>query len=118
MVYSIYRHQEQESNSNLQPYHISYYDHVSSGDTKQYFGAVLTHFETLFLGLKRILPHARNLYIQYDHSWCYKTASLVLGFFRIDECHGFTLMCYIHTIIQNGKGSVDAHFAIAVKRVD
>ena len=46
-----------------------------------------------------------------------KTALLVLRLFQVSECHGFTLMCYIRMGIQNGKGSIDAHFSIAMKHV-
>ena len=70
IVYSRYRHQEQESNRNFKPYHISYYDHVYSRDTKQDFGAVLTHFEALLLGLKRNFPLLRKLYIQSGNAIC------------------------------------------------
>jgi len=105
------------STEDVQPHHISYYDHISSGDTTQDYQAVLSYFEAVCMRIKSDFPHVRQIYVQSDNARCYKTPELVYGVFEIAKQNGLELLRYIHTGVQDGKGPIDGHFATAMKHV-
>jgi len=118
MVYSRYTSSEREaSEESLLDYHITYYDHISSGDSKQDYVAVMSYFEAVCRRITTELPHVRSLYVQSDNARCYEKGNLIVGLHRIAQAYGLNMLTYVHTGIQDGKGCIDAHFATAMRHV-
>ena len=109
--------ERESSEETLLDYHITYYDHISSGDSKQDYVAVMSYFEAVCRRITTELPHVRSLYVQSDNARCYKKGNLIVGLYRISKAYGLKLLSYVHTGIQDGKGSIDAHFATAMRHV-
>ena len=96
---------------------ICYYDHISCGDSKQDWPAVFSITEGIVMQLKRDLSHITEVNIQTDNAKCYQNGNLAFGLFMMFKKHNLSLRSYIHTETQNGKGSIDAHFAVAMRHV-
>ena len=71
-------HARERSNCELQPHHISYYDHIYSGESKQYSPAVMSYFEASCMRIKKYFPRVEQIYVQSNNVKCYKTPELVL----------------------------------------
>ena len=122
MVYSRYTAEQitkhgETSQHPLQPHHIVYYDHISSGDSMQDNGAVASYFEATCIRLRKDFPHINEIYVQTDNARCYKAPELIFALQLIAHSHCLKILCYIHTGIQDGKGPIDGHFATAMKHV-
>lgn len=118
MVYSRPTEQQKiDSPKELEPHQITYYDHISSGDSKQDWKAVLTYFEATIMRMKQDLPHVNTIYVQSDNARCYKTPGLLLGMFVVCQKHKVQIISFIHSGVQDGKGPIDGHFATAMKHV-
>jgi hypothetical protein len=96
-MYSRYTPQEIEENDNLLDYNITYFDHISTGDRKQDYVAVMSYFEAVCMHIVNRFPHIKNVYIQSDNAQCYKKGNLVFGLFKIAEENGLILRAFIHT---------------------
>ena len=78
MVYSRYTLSEREAaEETLLDYHITHYNHISSGDSKQDYVAVMSYFEAVCQRITTELPHVRSFYVQVDNAPCYKKGNLV-----------------------------------------
>lgn len=55
--------------------------------------------------------------MQTDNARCYETPELILGIYIVSHSLGLKLLTYLHTGVQDGKGSIDGHFAIAIKHI-
>ena len=110
-------HARERSNCELQPHHISYYEHISSRDSKQYPPSVMSYFEASCMRIKKDLPCVQQIYVQYNNEKCYKTPELVFDMFEIARRNGLHILCYIHTGVQYGKGPIDGHFIAAMKHI-
>jgi hypothetical protein len=118
MIYSRYTdRQKSDSRKELEPHHITYYDHISSSNSKQDWKAVLSYFEATLMRMKQDLPHVNTIYIQSDNARCYKTPGLLFGMFVVCQKHNVKLISFIHSGIQDGKGPIDGHFAVGMKHV-
>ena len=96
---------------------IFYYDHISTGDSKQDWMAVLSIVESIAMQLKRDMPHIQKVNIQSDNAKCYQNGSLIFAMFIVFRNHGLSLRSYVHTETQDGKSSIDAHFAVRMRHV-
>ena len=110
MIYSRYTEQEKQEQEGLLPFKINYIDHISSGDTKQDWKAVLSYFEACLLQIKKELPHVDELYLDTDNAKCYKNPELILLLNIIAKHHGFKIITFIHTGVQDGKSALDGYF--------
>ena len=122
MVYTRYTEEEKLEHylcteKVLEPHHISYFDQISSGDSTQDWAAVLTYFEASCLSIIKQFPHVCEMIVQTDNARAYKTPELILGMKLVAEKHGLRIVRYIHTGVQDGKGPIDGHFAVAMKHV-
>ena len=94
-----------------------YLDHISTGDSKQDYIAVMSYFDAACKDIKARFPHIVNLYVQSDNARCYKKGNLVFALYKITEKYNLTICSYIHTGVQDGKGCIDAHFSMAMHHV-
>jgi hypothetical protein len=67
--------------------------------------------------LKKLKPHINRVILQSDNAKCYQGGSLVLGLWNIIKERGITIPRFIHTETQDGKGSIDAQFAIVMRHI-
>ena len=108
MLYSRYVESDLDSiamDEGLKDFKITYFDHISSGDSKQEYVAVMSYFDAVCRRIVIDFPHIKSLYVQSDNSRCYKKGILILGLFLTARAHGLELLSYVHTGIQDGKGS-------------
>lgn len=96
---------------------ISYLDHISTGDSKQDWKAVLSIFEGILIHLKDKFPFVKRLYVQSDNAKCYQNGKILLGIMLLCKEHALELGSFVHTETQDGKGLIDAHFAVAMALV-
>ena len=69
------------------------------------------------MAIKRHLPHVTKINIQSDNAKCYSNGALVFCLYLLCQTHKLELLSYIHTETQDGKGSIDAHFAVSMNHV-
>jgi hypothetical protein len=122
MIYSRYTSDQiqahaTESDAPLQPHHIFYYDQISSDDSTQDNGAVMSYFEAICIKIREHFPHISAIHVQTDNARCYKAPELIYALYVIAHHYSLKIICYIHTGIQDGKGPIDGHFATAMKHV-
>ncbi len=131
LLYTRYTHEEQTSAAirqemapsgsrdkhDLLDYHITYFDHISSGDSKQDHVAVWAYFDAVLRKMRECLPHVKAIYVQSDNARCYKKGTLLLGMYKTAKAYGIKILSYVHTGVQDGKGSIDAHFSTAMRHV-
>ncbi len=121
MVYSRYTEEAKEvaaqAGKQLEPFNITYYDHISTGDSKQDWFAVLSYFEAVIIRMKKDLPHVKRVYVQCDNANCYRTVPLLLGMVLLGINHEVEVKRDTHSGIQDGKSPLDAHFATAMRHV-
>lgn len=123
MMYSRYTAQQKNKfmlenpNKTLQPHHITYFDHISAGDCKQDYGAVLTYFEALVMKITETYPHIKRLFVQSDNARCYQKGELIVGLHKVCRQYGVKIVSFIHSGVQYGKGCINAHFATAMRHV-
>ena len=77
--------------------------------------AVLSIVEATVMQLKNDLPHIKKLNFQSDNTKCYQSGYLLFGLYLIFQMHGLILKSYSHSETQDGKSSIDAHFAICMR---
>jgi hypothetical protein len=106
-----------KSKSKLQQHKIMYYDDIAAGDTIQYCGAVLSHFEAICRRIRKDLPHVTEISAQTDNARCYKSPQLLFGLYTVALLNGLRLLRYIHTGVQDGKGAIDGHFATTMRYI-
>ena len=63
-------------------------------------------------------PDVKCINVQSDNAKCYQSGSLLLGMLIICDHYHIGLKSFIHTETQDGKGSIDGHFAICMKHVN
>ena len=110
-------HALERSNCELQPYHISYYDHIYSENSKQESPAIMSYLKASCMKIKKEFPHVNQIYVQSDNETCYKTPKLVFYMFEIVRRNGLHIICYIHTGFQFVKGPIDGYIATAMKHI-
>ena len=88
-----------------------YFDDVSFGENKQDALAVISLVECLLMRLRKRLPHVMKVSLQSDNASCYMSPSLLLMLPILSVVHGIQVVRFIHTGVQDGKSSLDAHFA-------
>ena len=74
-------------------------------------------FAIPFVVLSIVPSYRRNQTLNKIPARCYKKGNLIVGLYRISKAYGLRLLSYVHTGIQDGKGSIDAHFAMAMRHV-
>lgn len=72
-------HARSGSNCDLQLHHVSCYDHISSGYSKQDSPAIMSDVEALCMRLKKDFPYIKQFYVQSDNAKCCKTPKLVFA---------------------------------------
>ena len=87
------------------------------GDSRQDWMAVLSITEGIILQLQQDLPHIKKVNIQSDNAKCYQNGCLIFGLFMLFRKYSLILRSYIHTETQDGKSSIDAHFAVCMRHV-
>ncbi len=112
MVYSRYTSDQIQAHSKvsdapLQPHHIFYYDQISSDDSTQDNGAAMSYFEAICIKLREYFPHINAVFVQTDNARSYKAPELIYALYAITHHHSLNIKCYIHTRIQDGKGSIE-----------
>ena len=117
MLYSRYSYKEKDKIEHLLDYRITYFDHISTGDTKQDYVSIMSYFEATCTQIAVKFPYICNLHVQSDNARCYKKGNLLFGMYKIAQNYGINLRSYIHTRVQDGKGSIDAHFATAMRHI-
>ena len=115
MVYTKQTCEENDDPDSLHKLLTTYYDHISDGDSKQDWQAVLAICEAIMCNIEIDYPHIKEIVFQSDNARCYQSASLIYGLMLI-SCNRekLRIIRLIHTETQDGKCSIDAHFAIAM----
>ena len=88
-----------------------YFDDVSFGENKQDAPAVISLVECLLMRLRKRFPHLTKVSFQSDNASCYMSLDLLVMLPILSIVHGVQVTRFIHTGIQDGKSSLDAHFA-------
>ena len=111
--------EEQHSSRSAADFHIQYYDMISMGDSVQDYFMVLSGLEVLTKQLQQDFPHVSTLIFQSDNAKCYQTNDLLHGIMELNNSNETTVKIkkVLHTETQDGKCSIDAHFAIAMAHV-
>lgn len=94
-----------------------YIDAISVGDATQDYYMVLSGFEMLISEITKHLPHVKKIIIQSDNARCYQSGALLYGIAQINRHSTVQIIRFIHTETQDGKCSIDAHFAIAMAHI-
>lgn len=97
---------------------ICYYNHISSGDSKQDWMSTLSIFEGILIQLQKDFPSRTKLYVQYDNAKCYQNGRLLMGILLVCKKCNITLKTFVHTETQYGKGSIDGHFEVGMRLVN
>ena len=96
----------------------TYYDHISDGDSKQDWQAVLSICEAIIRRIEVDYPHIDEVYLQSDNARCYQNAMLLFGLMLISKGREkVRIIKVIHSETQDGKCSIDAHFAVAMGHI-
>ena len=97
----------------LENFMVTYYDHISSSDTKQDWQAVLSIIEALLCKIEVDFPEVERVIIQSDNARCYQNSMLLIGLMLVSKNRPeLRIEKIIHTETQDGKGSIEAHFAL------
>ena len=65
-------------------------------------------------------PHIKRVVLQSDNAKCYQGGLLALGIWILgfsDPLRNIFVQKLIHTETQDGKGSIDAHFAVLMRHL-
>jgi hypothetical protein len=94
---------------------MKYIDQIMTGGSKQDCFAVLALFEAVINSIIVNIPFLKEGTAISDNAGCYtaKTALLVIPILNIKNKEKFFVRSWNHSETQDGKGAVDAHFAIA-----
>jgi hypothetical protein len=116
----LYMHQhcedeDEDEANNLEELLTTYYDHISDGDSKQDWQAVLAICEAILCRIEKDYPNIEEVVFQSDNARCYQNGLLAYGLMVISRNRTkLKVVKYIHTETQDGKCSIDAHFAVAM----
>lgn len=94
-----------------------YFDLLSSGDSTQDYFMVLSGLEVMLSELHKELPYIKHVVVQSDNAKCYQSGSLFYGIAMINQTSIIKIKKFTHTETQDGKCSIDAHFAIAMAHI-
>lgn len=90
---------------------ITYFDDVSFGDNLQDSAAVISLIECILIRVRKMFPKIKRITLQSDNASCYQSADVLLMIPILSIVHGVRVERFIHTGTQDGKSSLDAHFA-------
>jgi hypothetical protein len=65
--------------------------------------------------LNKIRPDIDTIIFQSDNAKCYQGGVLVEALDSICKAQHYKLECYVHTETQDGKCSIDGHFAVGMR---
>ena len=89
----------------------TYYDHISDGDSKQDWVAVVSICEAILCRIEKDYPHIEEVVLQSDNARCYQNSNLLCGLMLICKSrHKLKIAKFIHSETQDGKCSIDAPF--------
>ncbi len=95
-----------------------YCDQIVRGSNTQDGKAVAALLETFLLQLSAELPTIKSVCVQSDNANYYHCKYIILALPYIGMSTGITVERYIHTETCDGKGLIDAHFAMGMRYVD
>lgn len=94
-----------------------YIDHICGSDNTQDALGVLSLTEAILSRVARTLPAIKRVLIQSDNARTYQNSTLPYFFPLISNSTGIFIERFIHTETVDGKGMIDNHFAVMMKRV-
>ena len=99
----------------------TYYNHIWDGDSKQDWKAVLSIIsicEAIICWIEIDHPHIDEVVIQSDNARCYLNVLLLYRLMLIsNNCKNASIVKVIHSETQDGKYSINAHFAVAIAHI-
>lgn len=112
------RYTETESKGReREEFDVMYFDYMSTGDTTQDYFMVLSGLEAMLHEIHKELPHIKSIVLQSDNARCYQSSALIYGIVLLNMTSPIKVRRFIHTETQDGKCSLDAHFAVAMAHV-
>ena len=97
--------------------HIVYFDQILQSSNKQDASCALSMLELVIVAINHELPFIQEIGLQSDNANCYQNQFLHFGIalLNLKFCGRIFIHYYIHTETQDGKSSLDAHFACAMR---
>lgn len=92
-----------------------YYDHISTGDTKQDRESTISMIEAVLLRLSKDLRDVKKIVFISDNATCYQNTLIPLLLPFLSFVYKVEITRYLHTETQDGKSTLDAHFARAMQ---
>lgn len=93
---------------------VLYMDHVQSGSNRQDAACVFSVLEAVLLKLKELKPNLNSFSLQSDNAAYYEAGELLFYAWLLTEHYGLQLSVFIHTETHDGRGVMDAHFAVSM----
>ena len=94
-----------------------FFDHISSGDSTQDCIAVCSMLDAIFSRLKTELPRVRFVCLISDNARCYQNDLVQVISPFLANAHSLHFKSVVHAEMQRGKSLLDAHSALALKRM-
>lgn len=94
-----------------------YVDQIMEDGNKQNAVTVAAMVEAMQHHIAKDLPHIKKVTLQSDNAGCYRAKQLPLLLAIINQSSPVKVTRLVHTETQDGKGLIDAHFAIATRHL-
>jgi hypothetical protein len=98
--------------------HVVYIDQIMNGGNKQDAAAVVSMLEAALIGMTKIVSEAREVIVLSDNAGCYQSVLFVILIGLLNKklyaMHRIYVSRVLHTETQDGKSTLDAHFAHAM----
>ena len=104
---------DKDANGPVQQIH--YFDSISFGDNLQDSSAVISILECLLMRIRRILPSMKRITLQSDNASCYMSQYVLMAVPILSLFHDIRVVRFLHTGTQDGKSSLDGHFATSTR---
>ena len=91
---------------------VVYCNQVLDGTSKQDGLTVLALFEAVLMQIKIDHPQINNAILLSDNAHCYHSKIMVMLLGLVAKNSGINLEAVMHTETADGKGTLDAHFAV------
>ena len=97
--------------------HIVYFDQILEGSNKQDGSCAFSMLELVLIAIMDELPFITEIGLQSDNANCYQNKFVTFGIalLNLKYHRKMYIKYFIHTETQDGKSSLDAHFACAMR---
>ncbi|KAJ8908052.1 hypothetical protein NDN08_008149 [Rhodosorus marinus] len=103
-----------DSGKNL---HAVYYDHISSGATKQDWRTVLCNCEAILSRLHKDFPTVTEVSMYSDNAPCYRKPELLFLLSIVAQSIGLELVQLVHSQSEDERSLLEAHFSQSMSHV-